>query len=112
MKDIKLTPGTLVYFSTDVKPFKVRACDDRFAICTKPFNLKKTYFYTIIDLDADRRGPDDRIFHCYDLTKDRECTLMLRHLQRGKIELSQRRGRGLDILRIVEPKSVTAPLAD
>lgn len=41
--------GQKIWFEGEKRPYTVRACDERFAICTKPFNLRKTVLYTIID---------------------------------------------------------------
>ena len=35
-----LNKGDSVWFSTSKKSFQVRECNDRFAICTQPFNIK------------------------------------------------------------------------
>ena len=39
--------GQKVWFPGEKRPYTIRACDDRFAICTKPFNIKKTVLYTL-----------------------------------------------------------------
>lgn len=39
--------------------YTVQACDDRFIIMTKPFNARKTYLYSIADLERKERGPCD-----------------------------------------------------
>lgn len=42
--------------------YTVQAFNSRFAIMTKPFNAKKTYLYTISDLERGVRGPCNLIF--------------------------------------------------
>jgi hypothetical protein len=42
--------------------YKVMARDERFVILTKPFNAKKTYIYSIADLQREERGPCNLIF--------------------------------------------------
>ena len=43
--------GDKVYLSSESRSYKIMARDERFIICVKPFNLYKTYFYFIIDLE-------------------------------------------------------------
>ena len=93
---MKVEVGDKVYISGEKKPYKVRARDDRFIICTKPFNLQHTVFYFIIDLINNWRGPDDRVF-CFGYETDEDCKDRLKELQNGEIGLSRRRGMPLDI---------------
>ena len=93
---MKVDVGDKVYISGEKKPYKVRARDDRFIICTKPFNLQHTVFYFIIDLTNNWRGPDDRVF-CFGYETDEDCKDRLKELQNGEIGLSRRRGMPLDI---------------
>lgn len=37
--------------------YTVQAFDDRFSICTKPFNAQSTYLYFVADLESGMRGP-------------------------------------------------------
>ena len=47
-----LKKGDKVWFLNNKKAFTVRACNDRFAICTQPYNFRpQTVVYTIIDLE-------------------------------------------------------------
>jgi hypothetical protein len=54
--------GDKIKFEGERQRYTVQAFDERFIIATKPFNMKKTYLYTIIDLEREVRGPDDRLF--------------------------------------------------
>jgi hypothetical protein len=58
---VVLAVGDKVKFLSDKRPYMVRAIsrDGRFVICTKPFNLRRTVLYTVIDFDTGRRGPDN-----------------------------------------------------
>jgi hypothetical protein len=38
------------------RSYKIQARSDRYLVCTKPFNLRKTVIYTIVDLDQYIRG--------------------------------------------------------
>lgn len=93
---MRVQVGDKVYIPNEKKPYKVRARDDRYIICTKPDNLRKSHWYFIIDLEDKWRGPDDRVF-CMGYDTDNDCQERLKELQEGKIELSVRRGIPLDI---------------
>ena len=75
---------------------RVEVEDNRYIICTKPFNLKHTVLYFIIDLKDKWRAPDDRVF-CSGYDTDEQCQEQLKKLQSGEIKLSWRRGVPLDI---------------
>lgn len=47
---MKVAIGDKVYIPSEKRPYTVKARDDRYIICTKPFNLQNTVFYFIIDL--------------------------------------------------------------
>lgn len=93
---MKVNVGDKVYFPNEKKPYTVRARDERFIICTKPFNPQHTVLYTIIDLKYKWRGPDDMVF-CSGYESDEDCAKRLAELQSGEIEVSARRGIRLDI---------------
>lgn len=64
----------------------------------KPFNLKNTYLYTIVDLHDNERGPENLIFgHDYDLLDQDDAKLLLNDFQLDKLKLSPRRSVALDI---------------
>lgn len=92
---MKVRVGDKVYFPNEKRPYRVRARDERFIICTKPYNPKHTVRYTIIDLQERRRGPDNMVF-CFGYESDEDCAERLAELQSGEIEVS-RRGIPLDI---------------
>ena len=102
-----LNKGDSVWFSTSKKSFKVRECNDRFAICTQPFNLRpKTVLYTIIDFDRDVRGEDNLIFSVYDYYSDEDCKQAMEDLMSGEIEVSYKRNKNtiLDIVKVKHKK--------
>lgn len=103
----ELNKGDRVWFSTSKKSFKVRECNDRFAICTQPFNLQpKTVLYTIIDFDRDVRGEDNLIFTVYDYYSDEDCKRAMEDLMSGEIEVSYKRNKNtiLDIVKVKHKK--------
>lgn len=93
---MKVNVGDKVFIPNQTKPFRVRCRDDRYIICTKPFNLKHTVIYFIVDLQDKWRAPDDRIF-CSGYETDKDCMDRLKELEDGEIGLSIRRGIPLDI---------------
>ena len=93
---MKVAVGDKVYIPTDKRPYTVKARDERYIICTKPFNARHTVLYFIIDLVDRWRAPDNMIF-CHGYETDEECRERLKELQDGVIELSRRRGIPLDI---------------
>lgn len=93
---MRVEVGDKVYIPDQKRPYKIRARDERYIICTKPYNPQKTVLYFIIDLVDRWRAPDDRLF-CMGYKTDEDCKERLEELQTGKINLSVRRGIPLDI---------------
>ena len=93
---MRVEVGDKVYIPNHKRPFRVRARDDRYIICTKPFNAQHTVIYFIVDLVDKWRAPDNLIFGLGYET-DEDCQERLRQLQGGEIGLSWRRGIPLDI---------------
>ena len=81
--------GGKVYFKEEKRPYKIRACDERFAICTKPYNPMRTVLYTIIDLKRDVRGAENLIFGM-GFETDKQCNEALIRLQTGGSQVSFR----------------------
>ena len=88
LKDLKI--GDPVYINNDVRPYRVKCRDDRFIICTKPYNPQHTVMYFIIDLELGLRGPDNMVF-CSGYETQELCEERLKELQSGRIEVSGRR---------------------
>lgn len=84
-----LKPGDPVFLPTEKRPYRVRCRDDRYIICTKPFNPKRTVIYFIVDLEERRRGPDNMVF-CFGYETQEQCEERLKELQDGTIEVSRR----------------------
>lgn len=81
--------GTKIKFVEEKQKYTVRASNDRFVICTKPFNLEKTVLYTIIDLVKNIRGRENLIFGMGAETTE-QCEEMLKRLTDGETEVSRR----------------------
>ena len=100
---IKLNKGDSVWFAACKKPFKVRAANDRFAICTQPYNFKpKTVIYTIIDFERNVRGLDNMVLGIYSYYTDEECVAALQDFINGTMEVSYRTSKNveLDIIKV------------
>lgn len=72
--------------------YRITAHDDRFVIMTKPFNAKRTYIYTIADLERGQRGPCNLIFGppC-ELDTPAGAQVALAMLQKDELGVSHRR---------------------
>jgi len=93
---MKIKVGDKVYLPNEKYPYTVQARDERFIICTKPFNLKRTVLYFIIDLVRKVRGADNMVFGFGYETKE-QCEENLKRLQSGHMEVSYRNVVNLDI---------------
>lgn len=71
--------GTKVWFEGEKQGYTVRARSRRFIVCTKPFNLKKTMIYCVIDLDEGVRGTENLVFG-FGAETDEQCEDMVRRL--------------------------------
>lgn len=106
--------GQKIKFAAEKKRFTIRACDERYAVCTYPLNMirrvrgayehEKTVMYTIVDLVEKRRGPENLVFG-FGAESDDDCQEMLKRLNgktrdRERSEVSHRRDRPLDIISI------------
>lgn len=91
---MKVKIGDKVYIPKEKRPYKVKARDERYIICTKP--CFGTVLYFIVDLKEQWRAPDNMVF-CFGYETDEDCKERLKELQNGTIELSTRRGIPLDI---------------
>lgn len=101
---MNLQIGDNIYFANYKRPFKVIACSNRWAVCTKPFNIKRTVLYTIIDQEKLIRGTHNLIFNCFDFSNVGGCRLCLRHLLHGQLEISYRNRVPYDPLKIISVK--------
>ena len=78
----KYNVGDRIWFAEEKKPYVVKACDDRFLVCTKPYNFKpKKVLYTIVDLKEGIRGTDNYSICPYDYYYPKDCQGLLFELQ-------------------------------
>jgi hypothetical protein len=54
--------GDKVKFCGEKQRYTLQGKNDRYLVLTKPFNPRRTYLYTIVDLERGVRGPCDLIF--------------------------------------------------
>jgi hypothetical protein len=85
----KLPKGTKIKFEEEKQAYTVRASNVAFAVCTKPFNARRTVLYTIIDWHAQARGPENLVL-CFGAETDEQCEEMLVRLTEGQTEVSFR----------------------
>lgn len=81
--------GDRIKFKEEKQRYTIQACDERFLICTKPFNARKTVLYTIADLKKQIRGTENLIF-CMGFETRELCQEALERLQKGESEVSYR----------------------
>ena len=92
-----LRVGDKIKFQHEKQKYTIKAKSDRYLICTKPFNLKKTCLYTIVDLERLVRGTNDRIFNPYDYMIQEDIDECLNDLESGDIEVAHRNYVKLDV---------------
>jgi len=98
MSKNKFFLGQNLWFDKETKPYQIKAFNNKFAICTKPFNLQKTVLYTIIDIEQNIRGTENLVFGMgFETTKD--CEEALARLTVGETEVSSRNNVTLNIVR-------------
>lgn len=90
-----LREGDKVFVNGEKRPYTVICRNDRYVICTKPFNLRHTVFYFIADLKERVRGTDNMVF-CFGYETTEQCRERLQELVEGKIEVSHRNRVALD----------------
>lgn len=91
--------GSRIWFNGEVRPYTVRARSDNFLICTKPFAVKKTVLYCIVDIASKWRAPENLIFDRGAET-DNQCIAMLGRIVSGETGLSIRRGIDLSVKKL------------
>lgn len=88
--------GDKIKFKGEKHSYTIQACNERYLICTKPFNAKNTVLYTVVDLKQKIRGTENLVFCCGFETKEL-CEEALVRLQSGESEISHRNRVTLDI---------------
>lgn len=91
--------GDRIKFRSERLRYTVRAANDRFLVCTKPFNARGTVLYSIVDLEQNIRGRENLIFG-RGFETDEQCADALARLVCGDTEVSRRHHVALDIERV------------
>ncbi len=73
--------GAKIFVEGEKRPYTVKARNDAFAVCTKPFNPQRTVLYFILDAKRGMRGPENLIFGMGAETVQ-DCEEMLERLSR------------------------------
>lgn len=102
MTTIETAPvGTRIWFVGEKRPYRVRARNARYLVCTKPANLHRTVYYTIVDLEEGIRGTENLIFGM-GAESDQDCEEMIERLSghEDPTEISHRNRVPLNVYRI------------
>lgn len=105
----KYSVGDKIYFAEEKRPYTIMACDEKFLICTKPFNIQHKVQYTIVDLEDNIRGADNywKLGGFVDYKYRKECERMLKALhgncdeQDKPVMISYKNRIELDIVKVV-----------
>ena len=89
--------GDKIKFAEEKRPYRIRALGKRYAVCTKPFNPKRTVLYTIVDFVDKIRGTENLIFG-FGAETDEQCNNMLERLEKGSTKVSHRNFIDLNII--------------
>lgn len=92
----KVPVGAKIKFFGEKQQYTVMASNRFFSVCTKPFNLKKTVIYTIVDWHNQIKGTENLIFGRGAETKE-ECEEMLDRLTNAESDISHRNNVTLNI---------------
>ena len=90
--------GWRVWFQGERIGYTVQARSPRYIVCTKPFPLRKTVLYTVIDTIEKVRGRDNMVFGRGYETRE-QCEENLSDLDAGDMEVSHRNRVPLFILK-------------
>ena len=82
--------GDKLKFAEEKQMYTIRARNDRYLVCTKPFNPKRTVLYTIIDLIEGIRGTNDFILNPYNYELAEDCQQCLKDITSGEAKISSR----------------------
>lgn len=84
MKTYKV--GDKIRFAEEEKSYTVQAAGPRYLVCTKPFNLRRTTLYTVVDLMEQVRGTENLVFGAGAETRQ-QCEEMLCRLEGRDVEI-------------------------
>lgn len=82
----KVKEDCIIYFKNEKKPYRVKALNDRYAICTQPHF--GDWAYSIIDWERGIKVAPDR-WHSIDFSTKKGCKAGLKKITKGEEDLSQ-----------------------
>lgn len=88
-----LKVGDRLRFAEEKQAYTVKAVcpHGRFAACTKPFNLRRTVLYTMLDLQSEVRGVDNSIGNSLGYETTADCEDAVAQFCSGRFTFSGRR---------------------
>lgn len=102
--------GVRVWLFGEKRPYTVMAKNKHLVACVKPFTVRKTYIYTILDIKRGYRGTDGFVLGLS--WKNRtSCVDSLKVMHKYGGEVSQRNRVALSVVRMAKPMKST-PLPD
>lgn len=88
--------GDKIKMDGERQRYTVQAFDERYVIMTKPFNARKTYLYSIADLDTFQRGPIGLVFGLpRNVDNPHDAGVMLAMMRDEGWQISRRKGKQL-----------------
>jgi hypothetical protein len=99
--------GTKIKFDAEKQAYTLQARSDRYLVCTKPFNARRTVIYTVVDLVEKVRGTENLVF-CAGFETRPQCEEAIERLEGRsgpfRTEVSHRNRRVLRVDRVTTPK--------
>ena len=93
--------GMKIWFKGERTGYTIRACNERYLVCTKPYNFRKnTAIYSIVDLWEGIRGLDGYVFSPYNYYYQEDCDEYLKDIVSGKVSVSRRNNVELEITKL------------
>lgn len=86
MSDMQLEVGDMVAVIGEKNRYTVRCRDERWVVCTKPYNAHRRKKHLIIDLENQMYGPDNHPYGLYYQT-DEQCNYALRLLHHNLLKI-------------------------
>lgn len=95
--------GDKIKMDGEKQRYTIQAFDERFVIMTKPFNARKTYLYTIVDLQTYQRGPIGLVFGLPEhVNSPKGASSVLEMMRKEGWQVSRRKGVALCISEAVQ----------
>ncbi len=97
--------GAKIRMTGERHRYTVMACNERFALLTKPFNARKTYLYCITDLERKVRGPCNWLFGLpiqEEPDTPEGAAEVMALIEGGHVEVSRRHYKPLDAAEIAQ----------